>query len=40
MNKLDLFYKQKEKTITTIFLLGVFIGGAIVVYLLATGKIK
>ncbi len=40
MNKLESFYEKKEKTIVTLFLFGVFVGAAIMIYLLVTGKIN
>ncbi len=40
MNKLQSFYEKKEKTIITLFFIGVFIGSAIMIYLLATGKVN
>ncbi|WP_262509539.1 hypothetical protein [Tenacibaculum holothuriorum] len=40
MNKLELFFEKKEKRIVALFLFGVFIGGAITIYLLAAGKIS
>lgn len=40
MNKLESFYEKKEKRIIALFFIGVFIGSAIMIYLLATGKIN